>query len=186
MVKRRTRKKKTTKEYKERKFDFTSIIFAVIIVVIIALVIWYAFNKIKSSTPSDIAGDTEQIDTTANQPVEQEPPPSEQEAEQKILQIEILNGCGVRRLVARIADMMRQDGFDVVNTDNYKEDNRIRFTIQNSFILDRVGNEANAKRIADAIGIDHSNIRTDVSPDLMLDATIVIGHDYKQLKYFRE
>lgn len=184
MVKRRTRKKKSVKEYKERKFDFTSIIFAVIIVVIIALVIWYAFNKIKPSSPSEIAGTPEQIDSTVIQPAE-EPPPKEEE-QQKILQVEILNGCGVRRLVARIADLMRQDGFDVVNTDNYKENNQIRFSIQNSFILDRLGNQTNAKSIADAIGIDYSNIRTEISPDMMLDATIVIGHDYKQLKYFRE
>jgi hypothetical protein len=185
MVKRRTRKKKT-REIKEKKFDITSIIFAFCIVVIIGAVIYYAFIKIKSSPPGDTAENIEYIDSTTIKQEDETPAIQEEEAPQTVLQIEILNACGVARLSARIAEYMRGNGFDVVNTDNYKENGEIRFNVQNSFLIDRVGNETNTRKIADALGIAHSNIKTEISSELMLDATIVIGHDYRNLKYFSQ
>ena len=186
MVKRRSRKKKT-REIKEKKFDITSIIFAVCIVVIIGAVIYYAFIKMKSSPPGDTTENITQIDSTAIKEEEEIPAAREEETPvQTVLQIEILNGCGVSRLAARLADFMRQNGFDVVNTDNYTENGLRKTNVQNSFLIDRVGNEANAKRIADALGIDNTNIKTEISSELMLDATVVIGQDYRNLKYFSQ
>ncbi|MFC1724688.1 LytR C-terminal domain-containing protein [candidate division KSB1 bacterium] len=185
MVKRRTRKKKTRK-IKEQKFDITSIIFAFCIVIIIGAVIYYAFIKIKSSPPGDTAENIEQIDSTTIKQEEETPVIQEEEVPQSVLQINLLNGCGVPGIAKRIADFMREDGIDAVKTDNYRENDVIRFNVQNSFIIDRVGNTANARKIADALGIDHSNIRTEISPDLMVDATVVLGQDYRNLKYFSQ
>jgi len=183
MVKRRTRKKKKLED-KKKGIDWTSAVFAIFIVVIIAGIIYYAFNKIKT-VPEETLQTAMNQDTVKNEQ-EKQPEVKKEELEERILQIEVLNGCGVRGISARIAEFMRKKGFDVVTVDNYREAGQINFNIKNTFIIDRRGNQKNAKKVADALGIDYDYIKQEVSPDLMLDATIILGHDYKQLKYFSE
>ena len=96
------------------------------------------------------------------------------------IQVEVLNGCGVNGLARRAMRLLRKAGFDVVNTDNYRTQN-----VQHSFIIDRTGNTERAKKLAKALGIPESRIRTEKDLSLALDATLVLGKDYKQLKLFK-
>ena len=53
---------------------------------------------------------------------------------------------------------------------------------EKSLVIDRVGNTANAIKIADALGIDRKNIIEQINKNYFLDATIVIGNDFNTLK----
>lgn len=93
------------------------------------------------------------------------------------IQLEILNGCGVPGLANEFTSKLRNNGFDVVETGNF--DN---FDMQNTIVISRNFNSRNAQRIADALGIDSKHIFIEASEDFYLDATVVIGSDYKSLK----
>jgi hypothetical protein len=95
----------------------------------------------------------------------------------KVIQIEVLNGCGVQGLANRFTNRLRQDGFDVVHSGNFET-----FDITHSMIIDRSGNMQNARRVAHALGINDKNIIQEISPNYYLDATVVIGSDYEKLK----
>lgn len=93
-----------------------------------------------------------------------------------VIQLEVLNGCGVSGLANQFTSALRKNGFDVVETGNF--DN---FDMQETIIISRTYNTDNAKRVADALGIDSKNILVEASDDFYLDATIVIGSDYNTL-----
>lgn len=93
-----------------------------------------------------------------------------------IIQLEVLNGCGVSGLANQFTSALRKNGFDVVETGNF--DN---FDMQETIIISRTYDTDNAIRVADALGIDSKNILVEASDDFYLDATIVIGSDYNSL-----
>lgn len=93
-----------------------------------------------------------------------------------IIQLEVLNGCGVSGLANQFTSVLRKNGFDVVETGNF--DN---FDMQETIIISRTYNTDNAKRVAEALGIEPKNILVEASDDFYLDATIVIGSDYNSL-----
>jgi hypothetical protein len=93
-----------------------------------------------------------------------------------IIQLEVLNGCGVSGAADKITDYLRKNHVDVVQTGNY-----MSFEIDKTLVLDRTGNKANAEKIADILGIDRKNIVQQLNQDYFLDVSLVIGKDYNQL-----
>jgi len=94
-----------------------------------------------------------------------------------IVQVEVLNGCGVPGIADRFTDYLRKKNFDVVQTGNY-----ISFDMDKSLVIDRTGNKANAKKVADALGVESKNIIQQINDDYFLDVSIIIGKDYNLLK----
>ncbi len=93
-----------------------------------------------------------------------------------VIQIQVLNGCGVSGVASRFTNKLRQSGFDVVESGNFET-----FDVQNTFVIDRSGNLENARRVAIALGISEDQIIREVATGFYLDATVVIGFDYNQL-----
>ena len=98
-----------------------------------------------------------------------------------MVQVEVLNGCGVSGIADKITDYLRKHNFDVVQTGNYTS-----FNMDKSLVIDRTGNEANAEKVAAALGIDRKNIVQQINNDYLLDCSIVIGRDYFQLKPYNQ
>lgn len=94
-----------------------------------------------------------------------------------IIQVEVLNGCGVSGVSNRFTDFLRTNNFDVVNIGNY-----IRFDMDETILIDRIGNKANAYKVAEALGVKKENVIQQLNNDYFLDVSIVIGRDYYTLK----
>ncbi|TVQ10796.1 MAG: LytR family transcriptional regulator [Balneolaceae bacterium] len=95
----------------------------------------------------------------------------------EVIQIEVLNGCGVPGIATRFTNALRNNGFDVVDSGNFES-----FDVRETIVIDRSGNLDHARRIARALGISEQNIIRETSPNFYLDATVVIGSDYEKLK----
>lgn len=95
---------------------------------------------------------------------------------QDIIQVEVLNGVGATGIATRFTNILRESGFDVVETGNFEH-----FNVEKSYVISRVDNAENAKRIAQVLNIDPEQIIVLASNDFFLDATIVIGADWKEL-----
>jgi hypothetical protein len=100
-----------------------------------------------------------------------------QEVASAIIQVEVLNGCGVEGVAAKFTNYLRQNNFDVVQVGNYRSDN-----IDETMIIDRIGNRANTEKLAEVLGIEKKSILQQLNKDYFLDATLVIGKDYNKLK----
>jgi hypothetical protein len=94
-----------------------------------------------------------------------------------IIQVEVLNGCGVDGIASQFTNYLRDKNFDVVSIGNFKSDN-----MEETIIIDRIGNRANAEKLADVLGVDKKNIIEQLNKDYFLDATLVIGKDYNKLE----
>lgn len=93
-----------------------------------------------------------------------------------VIQVEVLNGCGAVGVAEKFTDYLRKEKFDVVQMGNY-----ISFDIDNSLVIDRTGNRANAEKVAASLGIDNKNVIMQKNDDSFLDVSVVIGKDYKRL-----
>ena len=102
------------------------------------------------------------------------------QAASDMIQVEVLNGCGVSAIGDRFTDFLRNNNFDVVKNGNY-----ISFDIDESLVIDRTGNMANAYKVAKALGIKNENVIQQLNKDYFLDVSIVVGRDYFNLAPFK-
>lgn len=93
-----------------------------------------------------------------------------------IIQVQVLNGAGRAGLANRFTAALRKNGFDVVETGNFES-----FDIPSTYVIDRLGNIENARRVARALNLDEDRIVREISEGFYLDATVVIGLDYDTL-----
>lgn len=93
-----------------------------------------------------------------------------------VIQLEVLNGCGVPGLATRFTGSLRSFGFDVVETGNFDH-----FNVENSYVIARTGTIENARRVASALGISEQFIIRESSPEFYLDVTLVLGADFESL-----
>jgi len=96
--------------------------------------------------------------------------------ETRILQIEVMNGCGVPGVATQFTEYLRAQGFDVVKTENYES-----FNIIKTVVIDRKGHVENARRLADALGLSYQRVLQEVNEVYLIDATIILGKDFRSL-----
>jgi hypothetical protein len=96
------------------------------------------------------------------------------------IQVNLLNGCGDQGVARRTMNYLRSAGFDVVEIDNYS-----RFSVQRSFVIDRVGDSVSAMKTAKVLGIDDSLRVVRIDSTLYVRCSVVIGKDYRSLKPYQ-
>lgn len=100
----------------------------------------------------------------------------------EIIQLNVLNGCGVSGVADRFTDYLRAHDFDVVELGNYKVNGKVNYNVDESFVIDRIGNKANALKVAESLGITNAKVIQQLNNDYFLDVSLVIGKDYYKLK----
>jgi len=98
-----------------------------------------------------------------------------------IIQVDVRNGCGVSGLAGRMTDYLRSYGFDVVEHGDHTS-----FDVQQTMIVDRIGNLDAAKQVALALGLAEDRIIQEVKTDYYLDVSLIIGMDYQSFMPFMD
>ncbi|MFQ6115972.1 MAG: LytR C-terminal domain-containing protein [bacterium] len=99
---------------------------------------------------------------------------------QQVITVEVLNACGVQGLANEITQYLRKKKFDVVNIGNYKN-----FDVDHTLVLDRVSlNGVYAKEVARVLGVDEKQVVPQLNDSLLLNVTVIVGKDYKNLKVY--
>lgn len=101
--------------------------------------------------------------------------------EPRVLQIEVLNGCGVSGVADKYTEFLRSRGFDIVRSDNYES-----FNVLRTVVIDRRGNIQNAIQIAQTLGLTENRVLQEVNEAYLIDASIIIGKDFRQLSSWKE
>lgn len=91
----------------------------------------------------------------------------------EIIQLEVLNGCGVSGVADRFTDFLRTSNIDVVKSGNY-----IQFDVDETIVIDRTGNKENALYVANLLNVKEGNAITQINNDYFVDVTVIIGRDY--------
>lgn len=99
---------------------------------------------------------------------------------QRLIQVKIYNGCGIKGLGEKMTEYLRKKNFDIIDTENYSS-----FDIEETLVIDNRGNLENAVRTAEALGVNpKKNVSQNINEDFLLDVIVIIGKDYKNLKPF--
>ena len=105
---------------------------------------------------------------------------NQRNAKSSIIQVEVLNGCGVSGVADQFTNYLRQHHFDVVQMGNY-----ISFDVEKSIVIDRTGNMANAFKVADTLGVGRKNVIQQKNNNYFLDVSFIIGKDFNSLKPYQ-
>lgn len=167
--------KKSTSGTKWKK-----IIYWFLTIVILGLISYYFYqwglpHKSKTDKISSTHQSTVAVIDTPVAPVEEPIAPLEHQ-----IQIEILNGCGVNGVAKIFQSLLRDKGFDVVNTENYTVKGKLFWQVEESFIIDQIGVAEYAKVVAKALGIPTDNIENRQNSGAIYEVSIVIGKDYQK------
>jgi predicted GTPase len=100
-------------------------------------------------------------------------------AEGEIIRVEVLNGCGVRKIAQQVTDVLREKGFDVVKVDNAPSHD-----FPKTIVVDRKTETMRyAKRVARSIRC--RQVTSQIDPSLYLEVTVIVGKDYQTLFKFQ-
>lgn len=100
--------------------------------------------------------------------------PSSLPAGEARLRVEVLNGSGEPGAAREVAARLREAGFDVVFYGNART-----FDHAVTSVVNRSGRTGAARAVAEALGAD--SVATAVDRELFLDATVVLGSDWRGL-----
>ena len=151
--------KKTSKEF-NTKPSTTNLFLNIIILLLSAIIIFMSYSLVVNLT------DGRNSSSSANG-----------KKAASIIQVEVLNGCGVSGAADKFTNYLRQHNFDVVQMGNY-----ISFDIEKTLVIDRTGNMADAYKVAEVLGVSRKNVIQQTNKDYFLDVSVVIGKDFNQLK----
>lgn len=88
--------------------------------------------------------------------------------------LEVLNGAGEQGAAERVSERLREMGFDVKTFGNARS-----FDQDRTVLLDRSERPGAARAIADSLG--GVPIRVEPAPELYLDATLLLGEDWRDV-----
>lgn len=92
----------------------------------------------------------------------------------KNVRVQVLNGCGMRGVAQQVANVLRLNGFDVVEVGNASS-----FDYSNTVVLDRVGKGGRAQEVAVVLGVESAIIQRIEGSST--DVTVIVGKDVKSL-----
>ena len=92
------------------------------------------------------------------------------------IQVEILNGCGQRYIASMYQDFLREEGYDVMAAKNASS-----FDYKYSTVQLHRGDSTMALHLSDLMGVHDSLVIEKLDESLMLDLTLIVGSDFKEL-----
>ncbi len=92
------------------------------------------------------------------------------------IRVEVLNGCGVPQIAARLTRKARALGLDVIH-----EGNATSFDFLHTMVIDRSGDQSKARQVAAVLGIPHCIQQITEDVFRLADVSIIIGRDYRQM-----
>ena len=93
--------------------------------------------------------------------------------------MEVLNGAGEAGAASRVTRALRDAGYDVKTYGNAPS-----YDYEETVVIDRSGVPGAARSVAEALGV--AEVVDELQPSLYVDATIILGRDWRdRLQHIR-
>jgi hypothetical protein len=165
----------------ERRVNLLTVLVVIQIVLLAVLLVtrmlpvFPAENGLERSAAGNAQPDMSDVEPVV--PTEERGDLPPEVAPERPVRVEILNGCGVPKLAAKYADLLRSRGYDVRDTRNADSHN-----YQETLIYDRTDLPGQATRLATVMGVPPGNVIEQPKPSLVdIDLTLILGRDYSTL-----
>jgi len=90
-----------------------------------------------------------------------------------VITVKVWNASGRSKVALQVTKFLRKQGFDVVDWDTYSMKQPA------SRVIDRTGELANAKKVAEVLGVD--DFHSEMNPKSMVDVEVVIGSNFQMV-----
>lgn len=93
------------------------------------------------------------------------------------VRVQVLNGCGVAGVAGEFRDYLMKYRVDI------REIGNAVHRYPQTIILDRIGNQRKAIRIAELLGVSNENVIQQINENLIdIDVTVIVGGDHALLQ----
>ncbi len=92
------------------------------------------------------------------------------------IRVEVLNGSEEDGLARKVTDLLRRNGFDVVNLGNAESSYFLE-----TIVVDRSGRMEKAQQVAEALGVQNCIQQIKSDPYRIEDVLVIIGRDFRKL-----
>jgi len=99
---------------------------------------------------------------------------------EKLLEIGVIDGAGNNRAIQHLVRMLRMLDYDVVEMRKSEMG-----LIEKSYVIDHSGKAEEVMQLAKNLGIPEDKVFQRIDKKLLLDATVVVGEDYLNLRLFK-
>jgi hypothetical protein len=96
------------------------------------------------------------------------------------VEVEVLDGAGSMRAAQQVTNVLRSQGYDVVEMKKNNDG-----LIERTYVVDRSGNLSAARTLAMDLGISPDKVFQKIDRSVFLDVTVMVGKDYSRLKAFQ-
>jgi hypothetical protein len=96
------------------------------------------------------------------------------------VEVEVLDGAGSMRAAQQMTNVLRAQGYDVVEMKKNNDG-----LIERTYVVDRSGNLDAARTLALDLGISPDKVFQKIDRNIFLDVTVMVGKDYSRLKAFQ-
>ncbi len=140
-------------------YIFSTLLVLVVAVLVVSLLVNIPLVK-ETFFPVQVASSIESVEVKTPRPTD-------------IFQVEVRNGVGVDGVAERMRTYLRSEGYDVVGVGNHPS-----FDVEQTIIVDRIGNLKIAQQVAASLGLPPERVQQDVRSEFHLDVSIILGRDY--------
>ncbi len=97
------------------------------------------------------------------------------------IQLEVLNGCGQKKIALMYKRFLREGGFDVLDAKN-----ALSFDNPQTKILYHTQKREIAEYLSEILGVNDSLLFDQADYNLKFDVTVVIGYDFNELSSYNK
>ncbi|NOX89926.1 MAG: protein kinase [Calditrichaeota bacterium] len=105
---------------------------------------------------------------------------------QKPLKIEILNGAGERGIANNLSNFLEQNGFDVVNTENFRVNGKVQWNLPKSVFKGNLPKGKFIGKLSKLLRIPYQQDQGYKPQSAKATVTIVLGKDFRSLPPFQK
>ena len=99
--------------------------------------------------------------------------------------IAVLNGAGIKGIANVMKDALRDNGWTVSYTENYRVNGRINWRVTRTRFIGKTAENQQTKRISSQIGLSYQKAPSDTEFPAGTNLLIILGRDYSSLPAFR-
>jgi len=100
------------------------------------------------------------------------------------IRLSILNGAGVKGIARQLADYLRQNNFNIVETENYRINGRIAWNQKTSRLVGTIPENQDLIKLANLLGLTYE--WTDSDQLVAGNVVLILGNDYRILPPLKE
>jgi serine/threonine protein kinase len=102
------------------------------------------------------------------------------------LQIEILNGAGKSGIAGTLSKQLKNSGYKIVNTDNYRVNGRVNWQVRKTLLIGSLPKTNRIEKLEKILNLNYKRDKLTHKQYKSANIIVILGNDYKTIPVFKK